>query len=505
MKIVLSLYSICLFVLLIGFSTTAFTQSNWQSKYVVQKKDGSLNYTADDKGNTIPDFSLVGYYHGKRNIPFVKVVTTLEPSGINSEKDIQAAIDNVAKLPLDKNGFRGKILLKKGIYPIAGSIKITASGIIICGEGEATKLIATGKGKRSLLIASGFGNSKEIENTRKKIEDKYVPVGAKSFAVTNTTNLNIGDKIIVFRPGTEKWIKDLKMNEIEERDGTKQWQAKEFNFLFEREITAIKGNTIFIDNPIVMNIEDEYGGGEIYKYHFDGRINNIGVENLSCESEYNGNEDEDHGWAAVEFDKIENGWIKNITAIFFGSSCVTLGYHAKNITVDSCKCVDAKSQITGGRRYSFNNDGQQNLIMNCFASDGRHDYVTGARVCGPNVFYNCKAIKTHADIGPHHRWAMGTLYDNIITDGEINIQDRGNWGTGHGWSGVTQVVWNCEASKAAIQNPYISGKNYVIALKATKYEGRLNNRPITEWNNEKTSGLIPVSLYVAQRNAQQLK
>ena len=63
--------------------------------------------------------------------------------------------------------------------------------------------------------------------------------------------------------------------------------------------------------------------------------------------------------------------------------------------------------------------------MNCQSTEGRHDYVTGARVCGPNVFYNCTAFQTYADIGPHHRWAVGTLYDNIITDGEINVQDRG--------------------------------------------------------------------------------
>jgi hypothetical protein len=117
-----------------------------------------------------------------------------------------------------------------------------------------------------------------------------------------------------------------------------------------------------------------------------------------------------------------------------------------------------KSLITGGRRYSFNNDGQMNLVMNCHASEGRHDYVTGAQVCGPNVFYNCTAEKTHADIGPHHRWAVGTLYDNIFTDGEINVQDRGNWGTGHGWAGATQVIWNCTALKAAIQDPWVSAK-----------------------------------------------
>ena len=42
-----------------------------------------------------------------------------------------------------------KTLIKKGIYKIPGTIKITASGIILRGEGPGTKLIPAGKGQRS--------------------------------------------------------------------------------------------------------------------------------------------------------------------------------------------------------------------------------------------------------------------------------------------------------------------------------------------------------------------
>lgn len=477
----------------------SFAQSLWQSKYVTQQKDGALQYIPDAQGNTIPDFSKVGYYHGLKNIPIVSVVKTIEPSE-NAELIIQSAIDELSKGPVSTDGFRGTILLTKGTYRIAGTIKISASGIVLRGEGEETKLVAVGKGQRSLIFVNGAGSIKEIKNSRTKIENKYVPVGTKSFSVASSKEYKLGDRIIVYRPGTQQWISDLKMDQIESRGDreTVQWEAKDFNLLFEREITKIDGNKIFIDNPIVMAMEEQYGGGEIYKYSFDGRIANVGVENIYCESEYNGDEDEAHGWNAVQLNRIENGWVKHVTSKYFGYSCVNLGGQAKNITVDSCKCLDAKSQVTGGRRYSFNNDGQQNLVMNSFALEGRHDYVTGAKVCGPNVFYNCKAEKTHADIGPHHRWATGTLYDNIDTDGEINIQDRGNWGTGHGWVGVTQVVWNCTASKAAIQNPYVSGINYVVNLRAERYEGRLKGRPQTEWNNTKYYGVRPHSLFIAQ-------
>ena len=465
-------------------------------------KDGSLIYTADEKGNILPDFSLVGYYSSDKEIPNIAVVKTVERNSASDDQAlIQSAIEEVSKMPLDKNGFRGAILLKKGTYTIPGTIKIETGGIVLRGEGNETIIIAAGTTQRSLISVAGKGTIKEITGTRTPISNAYVPVGTHSFNVADVTGYKSGDRIIVFRPGTQQWIADLKMDQIEARSDTKQWTPHEYDFRFERTVTKIEGNKIFIDNPIVMQMETKYGGGEIYKYNFAGRVENIGIENLKCQSEFTSDTAENHGWDAVHFNKIENGWVRNVTSQYFGYSCVNLADDARNITVTDCHCLDAKSQITGGRRYSFNNTGQFNLFTNCSASEGRHDYVTGAQVRGPNVFYNCTAKNTHADIGPHHRWAMGTLFDNIITDGEINIQDRGNWGTGHGWSGVTQIVWNCTAKKSVVQSPYVSGLNYCIGLKAEKYEGRLPGRPDGEWEGQNMEGLQPESLYIAQLKA----
>lgn len=496
----------CFLFVCLSLCTIALSQTSWNSPYVKPGKNGSLIYVPDEKGNTIPDFSRVGYYAGERKIPLVPIVKTIEPVDTNNLFLIQKAIDEVSKMPLGPNGFRGAILLKKGVYRIDGTIKVSSSGIVLRGQGNSTKLIALGKTQHNLINVTGKGEIEEISGTRKRITDHYVPLGAKSFHVESTRGLKVGDSIIVFRPGTENWIHDLKMDSIDARDSTiKQWQPKEYDLSFERIITKIEKNTIYIDNPVVMAMEDQYGGGEIFRYHFTGRINNVGIENLSCESEYTSDADEDHGWNAVFFNRIKNGWIRNVVSKYFGYSCVNLGGSARNITVDSCQYLQPKSQIIGGRRYSFNNDGQLNLVMNCFSSEGRHDYVTGARVCGPNVFYNCRSENAKADIGPHHRWAMGTLFDNIVTDGEINIQDRGNWGTGHGWAGVNQVIWNCTAAKAAIQDPWVSGKNYVIGLKATRYEGRLRGRPQTQWEGKNGNGLLPSSLYQAQVRANRIK
>lgn len=488
-----------IFFTLVIITSKGWAQDSWNSKYVKIKADGKLEYLADALGNTIPDFSGVGYERNRKDLPVVPVVKTISSTGGDDQQLIQSAIDEVSKLPVASNGFRGAVLLKKGVYKIAGTIRIRASGIVLRGEGDETKLIAIGKGQRNLLSVGGSGDIIGIDSSRRKITDKYVPVGAESFVVDNVAGLKVGDSIILYRPAVQKWIDDIKMNEIEVRDSTsRQWDIAEYGLQYERVITKLEKNKVFIDNPVVMAMEDKYGGGEIYRYRFDGRIWNVGVENLLCESEYASNEDEDHGWTAVYFNRVVNGWATQVTAKYFGYSCVNLGYQSRNITVTYCKYLEPKSKITGSRRYSFNNDGQLNLFMYCFASEGRHDYVTGARVCGPNVFFDCKAEKTNADIGPHHRWATGTLYDNIVTDGEINVQDRGNWGTGHGWAGANQVIWNCTVKRAAIQNPWASAVNYVIGLNGQKYEGRLKGRPDAIWEGQNKPGLNPASLYLAQ-------
>lgn len=477
--------------------------AGWQSSYVKITSEGKLVYIPDEKGNTIPDFSRVGYHHGDRSIPRLTTVTkVLSPAADgDNRRQIQEAIDDVSRMAPDAEGHRGTILLKRGVYPVQGTIHIRQSGIILMGEGDQvneTRLVAVGREKHTLIQVSGEGRPVEVEGSRVRITDTFVPVGATSFEVDRAEGFQPGDRIILFRSGTTQWIHDLQMDRIKERPGTRQWGAKEYDLSYEREVVKVEGKRIWIDNPVVMQMDARYGGGAIYKYRFDGRIQEVGIMNLCLESEFEDYEDVNHGWVGVLFDKVENCWAGNLTCRYFGYAAVSCGTFAKNVTVTDCRCFSSKSVITGGWRYSFNNNGQQNLFMNCQATEGRHDFVTGARVCGPNVFYNCTASQTYADIGPHHRWASGTLYDNIITDGEINVQDRGNWGSGHGWAGVTQVLWNCRAKAATVQSPWVSGDNYCFGLKGEKTEGRLSGRPDGVWEGQGETNVFPRSLYVAQ-------
>ena len=246
----------------------------WQSGLIKISDEGTLTYIPDKEGNTIPDFSRVGYHHGNKSIPCHPAVKVVYPvKNGDSRAVIQQAIDEVSRRKPDENGHRGTILLKRGVYRIADSIVINNSGIILMGEGDninETRLIATGKKRRSLIQVRGAGSMQEMQGTRMKITDDFVPTGTHSFRISSADSFRVGDRIIVFRPGTQEWIHAIKMDQIVERKGTRQWTPQEYNLAFEREITGIEGNNIFIDNPVVMQMDKKFGGGEVYKYTFDG-------------------------------------------------------------------------------------------------------------------------------------------------------------------------------------------------------------------------------------------
>ncbi len=495
---------ICIFLTIIFLLSGISIQSQirWSSKYVFYGKNGKLEYLPDSLGNIIPDFSHVGYMFGDEAIPDVPVKAIVEPMEGDALSAIMSAIESLYNVEPDENGFRGAVLIKSGTYEVDGIITINRSGIVLRGEGEneqGTRIIATGRIQRPLIQIGGSSSLSIDHGSMVNIIEPYIPVGRKFVTVDNASSYTVGDHISIFRPGTQNWISDIQMDQIPPRpDGREvtQWSPSSYSFHFERIITDIRGDSIFFRNPIVMAMEDQYGGGRVYKAS-RVRINKVGVEHMLLESVYTSNTDEDHAWDAVMFRSAEHGWARNITAKYFGYSCVNLERESRNITVTNCTLLEPKSIITGSRRYSFVNTGQLNLFTNCYASEGRHDYATHSRVLGPNVFTNSVAVKAHSDIGPHHRWAMGSLYDQIISDGAINVRDRGNLGSGHGWAGVNHVVWNSAGSEANIQNPWVSAVNYAIGFRGSKIISD-PPRPDAFWEGHNQEGLFPSSLYLAQ-------
>jgi hypothetical protein len=94
------------------------------------------------------------------------------------------------------------------------------------------------------------------------------------------------------------------------------------------------------------------------------------------------------------------------------------------------------------------------LVLRCSSTGDEEFFVmTGARNQGPNVVLD-STFHGNGHIQPHQRWATGLLVDNAhVPEGGINLMNRGQMGTGHGWTMGWGVVWNSSAATFLIQNP----------------------------------------------------
>jgi hypothetical protein len=536
------------------------------SSLVFPGPDGHLQYVPDARGNTIPDFSNVGYESGvvplpgTNGTPDVPVKAIVQPlaKGVDAGAAIQAAIDQVSKLPVDANGFRGAVLLKAGLYPIKGQIRITTSGVVLRGEGAdppdttstgtvkvpvtgltGTVLEATGTDQRynaNLPFGDGLVQLEgavpkgtnwnggddftqlAVAGTTHNLTDDYVPVGARSFHVDSIAGLSVGDSVIVHRPSPANWIHDLGMDVSKNAwlPGTKDLES-------DRVITQIdaQNNLITIDAPLTDALEQKYGGGTIFKYSFPGRIDHVGVENLSGFSDFdptvrdkstvNGNQgnptDENHAWTFISLAGVENAWVRNVTAQHFAFSAVDVQKMSKWVTIEDSQSIAPVSVITGGRRYSFEIGGQLTLVKDCNADHGRHDFVLHSLVPGPVAFVHCTAVDAYDESGPHHRWDTGVLFDNVTvspvdpktdsdgdqrTAGTLEAHNQG-MADGHGWSGANIVFWNCTAAKVDVGKPP-TAQNWAIG-DTTKPGTTPTGTGFIESSNKRVD---PDSLYLAQ-------
>jgi hypothetical protein len=469
-----------------------------QSSSLVWLNGGELEYAPfamegqTNAVNSIPDYSHAGYMGGGVALPSVPTVITLSPSGEADDTPmIQAAIDSVEAMPLDANGFRGAVLLQAGCYEV-DQLFIEASGVVLRGAGQSlgtgTILRANLPFQHDFITIQGTGSGFDRDNdSQQDITTPYVPLGTYSFEIEDASDYSVGDTIVLRRTPNQFWIDELEM-------GQYGWTPSSYAIFHERVITDVSGNTLTVNIPIVDVIEDQYGGGEVFKASVPGRIQQCGVENLRIVSYYEPNNpaDEEHAWIGVKLSRTTNSWVKNVTGQFLGYGTVSITSESNFNTIQDCACIDPRSKISGGRRYAFNiSDGMCNLFQRNYSREGRHDFVTGSRVTGPNVFLDNYADEVYSDIGPHHRWATGLLFDNV-RGGSIRVQNRGSSGSGHGWAGNTTLFWNLLSytGDIKVESPK-GGRNWGIGCQGLEQKG---DGFWEQWNDP----VLPRSLYLQQ-------
>jgi hypothetical protein len=405
----------------------------------------------DSLGNRIPDFSYCGYKASDVPVPNVAVKIVVPPTDGDATDQIQAAIDQLAQLPPDKNGFRGAILLQSGDYKVSGNLRISASGVVLRGSGvteNGTRLIASGKDRRTLIQIEGTGDRQRLGDTL-QVADNYVPVGAMELTLTGTNPLKAGDKIIIMRPSTREWIQTLRTVHFGGGLRALGWKPGDYTIYWDRTVVSVDGNRIAFDAPITTALDKQFGGGSIISYRWKDRITDVGIENMQCISEYDiqNPKDEAHSWIAIGIAKATDVWVRNMTFKHFAGSAVFVLETAKRITVENCKYLSPVSEIGGQRRNAFFTMGQQCLFQRLYSEYGYHDFALGYCTPGPNAFVECYAYLPYSFSGPVSSWASGVLFDIVNIEGNaLRYANLSQDNQGAGWNAANSVFWQCSPS-----------------------------------------------------------
>ncbi len=454
------------------------------------------------------DFSHAGYRGGGVPLPHAPASILVTPGPGDDTDRLMAAVRLVERLPEDSQGRRGVVQLGAGAFEIDGQIRLSAGGVVLRGAGsdvDGTRLVATGHDRRALIrIDTPTRQAAEAADLRQI--SGAIRVGGSVLPLISTDGLSIGDSVVVRRPSTAAWIASLGMDAfVGWRPETRlNWAPGSRDIVWDRRIVAIDGDAVTLDAPLTMALEPS-DGAVLSVGPSAVRLRETGVEHLRLisPSAPERPKDEDHSWFGIAIDAVEDGWVRDVTAVGFVSSVVDLGATSRRITVQDVSGSEPESELGGLRRRTFYTAGQQTLFVRCSSREGIHDFGLGHAAAGPNVFLDCLSEEAHGDSGSLESWATGALFDRVkVRGGAINLTHLGRDGQGAGWSAANSVLWNCEASAVEVRNPPGASNAAIGCRGELTGDGALEDPRIAPGRDFfRAQPQTPASLYRAQLEA----
>lgn len=425
---------------------------------ITKIKEGKLSFIADNQGNKIPDFSHAGYMASEKAIPNVENKIFVPKQEGDATQKIQAAIDYVSNLKPNKSGFRGAVLLDKGTFKISGTLYIKNSGVVLRGSGNTengTILLGTGLDREALIRVLGIDDRKYGDTF--EFNTAYTPLGIQKIQLKNTSKLKPSDEIIISKPLTDNWIKELNMQDFGGETSWIGWKKDSWDMTWNRVVTKINGNEVTLNAPLTMSLDDVYGVSKVTRYSWLGRIEQVGIENILMKSSYNAAnlKDEEHRWLGISIENTKNAWVKQVAFKHFAGGAISLLKTSQQITVEDCIATEPISEIASFRRHTFYTEGQQTLFQRCYSEFGYHDFAVGGfGTTGPNVFLQCESHLPFENSGAIGSWATGVLFDIANIDGQaLSYNNREQDGRGAGWTAANSVIWESSASKIECYSP----------------------------------------------------
>ena len=421
---------------------------------------GKLVYKAYPNGDRVPDYSFCGYRQSEAPIPTIPAKVFVPHVKGDATETIQKALDYVASLPMNETGFRGAVQLAPGEFEVYGKLLMRSSGVVLRGSGckqdDGTVLRAMGPMKDELIRVFG-GNEIKFGN-KLQVADTYVPLNATVIPMKTTEGLKTGDRIRVVRPSTAEWLAALGTDKLgnEQEYNFSKWTPGFYDMVWERTIKEVSAEGIILDVPLTMSLDPVYGGGYILPVLQSGRIENVGIENLCFDSEYDVNnpKDEDHRWQAVTLNQVKNAWVRRMEAHHFAGSAVMVLEGALQVTIEDCKFLNPVSEIGNHRRYAFHTLGQLTLFQRCYSEEGYRDFTVGRAVPGPNAFIQCHSERPYSFSGSTGGMSNGILMDKVtFSGGVLQFGYRDMADKGAGWTAANSMCWQGRISRTECVTP----------------------------------------------------
>ena len=427
-----------------------------QSKWVQLGPDGKLVYAHSPQNDRIVDFSYAGYHGGGVALPSVKASKLVTPSGADDSATIQAAIDDVSKLPL-VNGHRGAVVLAPGVFHCAKTLTIAVSGVVLRGAGTDSKagttIELTGEPHLSISV-EGKLEVKKLNSTT--IADAYVPSGTMMIHVADAAKIHAGDTLQIAKPVTAAWLKFMGMDTLERTGKDEHWVGVS-ELLARRRVAAVNGNAVSLEVPLNDDIDAKFLGGTpatVTIVEMSGQIAEDGIELLRIVAPQRavalGKDPEFDG---IAMKNAVDSWIRSVN-LEDTTNSVGIDSGTERVTVVQVDVLQRVPVTTPAKPFDFSCNGMQILFDRVSGKGDEVFYMaTQAREQGPVVVLHSK-FAGNGHVQPHQRWSTGLLVDGSeAMGGGIDLMNRGTMGSGHGWAIGWSVLWNNVAGDYVVQQP----------------------------------------------------
>jgi hypothetical protein len=223
-----------------------------------------------------------------------------------------------------------------------------------------------------------------------------------------------------------------------------------------RMVAARHGNVLTLDVPLTDSYDRAFlpsEGAEVLKIALSGGIEQDAVESLHIVAPPRSVDFSDPLFHALNLRGLRDGWVRDLQ-IDDTTEGIDAGEDVTRVTMQDIVYRHTTTVTSSAKPADFALRGGQLLVLRCSSTGNDLFYViTGARNQGPNVVLD-STFRGDGHIQPHQRWSTGLLVDNAhVPGGGIDLMNRGQMGSGHGWTMGWGVVWNSSASTLLIQNP----------------------------------------------------